>query len=33
MANYGMELRIEIDIKRKGKMEKAMEFTEKMKRI
>ena len=33
MANYGRELRIGIDIKRKGKMEKAMEFTEKMKRI
>ena len=33
MANYGRELRIGIDIKRKGKMEKAMEFTEKIKRI
>ena len=33
MANYGRELRIGIDIKRKGKIEKAMEFTEKMKRI
>jgi len=31
MANYGRELRIGGDIRRKGKVEKAMEFVEKMK--
>ena len=33
MANYGRELRMEIDIRRKRKMEKAMEFTKRMKRV
>ena len=27
MANYGRELKMEVDLRRKGKMEKAMEFT------
>ena len=33
MTNYGRELRMEIDIRRKRKMEKAMEFTKRMKRV
>jgi len=33
MANYRRELRIEVDIRRKGRMEKAMEFAERMKRV
>jgi len=33
MANYGRELRMEIDIRRKGKMEKVMEFAERIKKI
>jgi len=33
MANYGRELRMGIDIRRKGKMEKMMEFVERMKRV
>jgi len=33
MANYGRELRMEIDIRGKRKMEKAMEFTKRMKRV
>jgi len=33
MANYGRELRIGIDIRRKEKMEKATEFAERIKRI
>jgi len=33
MANYGRELRIGEDIRRKGKMEKAMEFVERMKKV
>ena len=33
MANYGRELRIEADIKRKRKMEKTMEFAERIKKI
>ena len=33
MANYGRELRIEADIRRKGKVEKVMEFVERMKRV
>jgi len=28
MVNYGQELRIEVDIRRKEKVEKAMEFVE-----
>jgi len=33
MANYGRELRIEEDIRRKGKIEKATEFVERMKKV
>ena len=33
ITNYGRELRIGIDIRRKGNMEKATEFTEKMKKM
>jgi len=33
MANYGRELRMGEDIRRKGKVEKAMEFVEKLKRV
>jgi len=33
MANYERELKIGVDIRRKGKMEKTMEFVEMMKKI
>jgi len=33
MANYGRELRIEGDIRKKGKVESAMEFVERMKKV
>jgi len=33
MANYGKELRMGGDIRRKGKVEKAMKFMEKLKRV
>ena len=33
MANYGRELRMGGDIRRKGKMEKATEFVERMKKV
>ena len=33
IANYGRELRIEIDLRRKGKIEKTMEFVKRMRRI
>ena len=33
IENYGRELRIEADIKRKGNVEKAMEFAERMKKL
>jgi len=33
MANYNRELRIGADIRRKGKVEKAIEFAERMKKI
>lgn len=33
IAKYGRELRIEVDIRRKEKIEKTIEFTERMKRI
>jgi len=33
MANYRRELRIGVNIRRKGKVEKATEFVEKMKNI
>ena len=32
MVNYSRELRMRVDLKRKGKMEKAMEFTERMRK-
>ena len=33
IVNYGRELRIGIDIRRRGKMKKAMEFAERIKKI
>jgi len=33
MANYGRELRMEADIRRKGKVEKVTEFVEEIKKI
>ena len=33
MANYGKELRMERDIRKKGKVEKTMEFAERMKKV
>jgi len=33
MENYGRELRMEVDIRRRKKVKKATEFTERMKRI
>ena len=33
MANYGRELRMGEDIRKKGKVESAMEFVEKMKKV
>jgi len=33
MANYGREMRIEGDIRRKGKVESAVEFVERMKKV
>ena len=33
MVNYGRELRMGEDIRKKGKMEKVMEFVEKMKKV
>ena len=33
MTNYRRELRMEVDIRRKGKMEKVMEFVERIKKI
>ena len=33
MANYGRELRMERDIKKRGKIEKATEFVERMKKM
>ena len=33
MANYGGELRMGVDIRRKEKIEKAMEFMKRMKRV
>ena len=33
MVNYGRELRIEVDIRKKEKVEKATEFAERMKKI
>ena len=33
IANYRRELKIGVDIRRKGKVEKATEFVERMKRV
>ena len=33
MANYGRELRMGADIKRKGKVEKATEFAERIRKV
>ena len=33
MANYSRELRMEVDIRRKEKVKKAMEFAERMKKM
>ena len=33
MTNYGRKLRMGADIRRKGKVEKAMEFAERMKKV
>ena len=33
MANYGRELRIKVDIRKKEKVEKATEFMERIKKI
>jgi len=33
MANYGRELRMEVDIRKKGKMESTTEFVERMKKV
>jgi len=33
MANYGRELRMGADIRKKGKVEKAMEFVERIKKV
>ena len=33
MANYGRELRIEVDIRRKGKIGKTTEFAKKIKKL
>ena len=33
IANYGREMRMGVDLKRKEKMEKAMEFAERMRKV
>jgi len=33
MANYSRKLKIEVDIRRKGKVEKVIEFVEEIKKI
>ena len=33
MANYRRELRMEVDIRKKGKIEKATEFVERLKKV
>ena len=33
MANYGREIRMGVDLRRKGKMEKATEFAERMRKV
>jgi len=32
-VNYGRELRMEVDIRKKGKVEKVIEFVERIKKI
>ena len=33
IANYGRELRMRVDLRRKEKIEKAMEFTERIRKV
>jgi len=33
MANYGRELRVDMDIRRKGKVEKTAEFVERIRKV
>jgi len=33
MANYGREMRMRVDLRRKEKMEKATEFAERMRKV
>ena len=33
VANYRREMRMEVDLKRKGKVERVMEFVEKMRKV
>jgi len=33
IANYGRELRMDVDLRRKGKMEKITEFVERMRKV
>jgi len=33
MANYSREIKMGVDLRRKGKMEKAMKFVEKMRKV
>ena len=33
IANYGREIRIKVDLRRKEKMEKVTEFVEKMRKV
>ena len=33
MANYGRELRVDMDIRRKGKVEKTAEFAERIRKV
>jgi len=33
MANYGREMRMRVDIRRKGEVEKATEFVKRMKKV
>ena len=33
MANYGREIKMGVDLRRKGKMKKAMKFVEKMRKV
>ena len=33
MVNYGRELRMEMDIRKKGKVEKTIEFVKRMKKV